>query len=1074
MEALKKILIIMLIAVFTLQFTYTLINEIAFGNSSDFAIRSYYARSSAGTSNIYPGSRRVYLKIEVEYQNSIASATMVFGRLIIEHEGISFSSGSDISSPARFNGSVVREVSFGMVVTFEYLLDFSESLPQGDHALTLNITYLRGTTQLYDLHSNEIKINVSPYPEISLRVVDSYFSPAAYPGSVDTNLYVVLENNGSTINSAYFKLTSLNGFTVKNPRASTGLVNKGERFTLTFTGISIPSNASVGTYTAVIFADCSARTEDDVTYSKNTTLTASVNVEAPPPEEPVMLAFVNTLYNGEPSPLLPSARGVVLRIYLVNRLPEAINTMIVNATFPEGITLRAISGTYINGMTAGGTCFVDLTVDVSPNMNLTKRNGILDIIYFKIVGGSSFPMNQTVFFPINIESPHSHISELTLVEAYWGSPDPAPVYSTSRYVPLTLRFANKGRYPVWGVTVNAFSQHLTPIKDSEVCATTVASGGSCTAILYFDINTTSPTVTVKVSASYLFTEFGTHISLVRNFTTFLPVENYPASESVLSLISAGWQNNFNVFPKTSNTTYQVTLANRAPYSLGGINLKFKLPYGITSKGQSEATAYIEGPVRSLATFTASFTISVGDVPPGSYNANLTVDCILLSGGPGVRCVEEFDVQIMVNDDNSALEHVETRWYEGSVGPYTYGAHLMIMVRNVYVDGLRGVVLELELPNGFRNAVNNSTRVKTPPLSVQLPQQLQTLDLTEILNAFLSAQYANPTQTYSRGDILTFMASLNIFNVEVGDYKFNGTLSYIDSWGGNREIQLTVPVTVLGRAGYIEVAVNKSVSVKSRYVNTTLTIVNHGSTPMYDAYIVVSPYQGNPTLIASPAVNYIHRINPDEPCTIPLTLAYNPLGFYTQTGAASYITYGPVPLMVSVVYRDASGYYRTFNNSVTIVVEPFIELVIRSVKATGTNVSSTVTGTIINYGSSTAYRVEVELKIGDTAASENIGDIGPGEEIAFRVDINEYNENAILTVRYYNIFNEEESKEISVTIAKREEAVSPTAEEEKWPIERWVIVAGVIVFLVVSILLIYRMMKKTRIEGSMPPEMMGQR
>jgi hypothetical protein len=1062
-----------LIMVFALIFQYQLVFlNLTYGESNeDFHIVYVNVRSSADTAEVYPGSKRVNLKIEAVYQNVTPAGNVVGWLDTTAAPGIGFSSGSGSCSPARLlDGSFAENISLNTCVTFEYILDISKDVSPGSYNLTLKITYSKDGAHCEE--PKNITLTVWDYPPISLRVVDAYFSPSSYPGSVDTNLYILLENSGdSTITSAYFNLTSLDGFIVKNPRASTRLVNRGDQFTLTFTGISIPPDANITTYNATIYADCSARTADGVVYNKTTILTVPVNVEAPPPEQPIMLAAVNTLYNGEVAPLLPSAKSVVLRIYLINRLPEAINAMNVSVTLPWEITLRAVSGTYINGMASGGTCFVDLTVDVNPETDWGRRyNGTLKITYFKIVSGASFPMNQNVSFPINVESHHSHVSELALVEAYWGYPDPTPVYSTSRYAPLTLRFTNIGRYPVWGVIVNASSTGLKPIKDFEACATTVASGGSCTAVLYFDIDTTAPTVPVNVHADYLFTEFGTHIKVSREFTAILPVESYPASESILFLVSAGWQNNWSVFPNTSNATYQVTLANRAPHSLAGINLKLKLPNGMTSKGQNEATAYIEGPVRSLATFTASFTISVGSMPPGGYNANLTVDCILLSGGPGVRRVEGFTVQIPVNNDSLALEVVEARWYEGTVGPYTYGAHLIIMVRNVYVDGLRGAVLELELPNGFRNALDNSSRVKASPLSVQLPQQLQAINLAEVLNAFLSAQYASPAQVSSRGDILTFMASLNIFDVKIGDHMLNGRLSYIDAWGGNRQIALTVPVAVLGRAGYIEVALDPSISVRSRYVNTTLTLVNRGSTPMHDAYIVVSPYQTNPILIASPAVNHIERISPGGTCTIPLTLAYNPLGFYAQAGAASYITYGPVPLMVSIFYRDVGGYYRTFNNSVTVVVEPFIELAIKSVKATGTNVSSTVTGTIINYGSSTAYRVEVELKIGDAVASEIIGDVGPGEEVAFRVDINKYGENAVLTVRYYNIFNEVNTKETAITITKRQEAAPTTAKEEGWPIERWIITAGVIVFLAVAALLIYRMMKKTRVVESAPPEM----
>lgn len=1064
MKSLKKILTLALIITLALQFMSFLTHNIAFGESTDFVIKNVNVRSSADTPYVYPGSRRVNLKVEAAYQNGITARNVV-GWLNITVEGISFSSGSGACSPARLlNGSVAEEIGLNTHITFEYLIDISSSVKPDTYQLELNITYVKENSITFEV--NPIAITVSHYPEVSLRVVDAYFSPSSYPGSVDTNLYVILENNGSsTINSANFNVMLPEGFTVKNPRASTGLVNRGDRFTITFTGVSIPLNAQLGAYNATIYADYSARTEDGVAYSTTASFNVTVIVKSPPPEEPIMVAAVNTLYNGQPAPLLPSARGVVLRIYLINRLPDAISAIIVNAAVPNGINVRAISGTYINGMAAGGTCYIDLTLDIDSNVTEGLYEGTLNITYLKMVSGASFLMNQTVHFPLNIETFHSYMSELVLVDAYWGYPDPTPAYSISRYVPLTIRLVNYGRYSVWGVVVNASSQHLKPIKDSEACATTVARGGSCTAVLYFDINTTALNVPVKVFSNYIFTEFGTHTFVIRDFTVTLPIESYPASESILSLVDAGWQNNVNVFPKTSNATYQVTLANRAPYSIAGVNLKLKLPAGIASRGQNEATAYFEGPVRSLATFTASFIISVGDIQPGSYNANLTADCILLSGGPGVRRVENFTVQINVNDDGSALEVLDARWYEGSVGPNTYGAHLIVLVRNVYVDGLHGAVLELNLPKGIYNAVDNSSITRATPLSVQLQLPLQQQNLAEILNAFLSAQQVSPTQVYGRGDILTFMFSLNLFDIEIGNHILEGRLSYIDGWGGNRQIPTKVPIAILGRTGYIEIAMEKTISVKSRFTNASLALINHGSSPVYDAYVAISPYQGTPIFIASPALNYIERILPGEKYEIPLTLAYNPLGFYTQTGGTMAITYGPVPFMVSVIYRDACGYQRVFNNSITVTVEPFIDLILRNIKATGTGVSSTVSGIIVNYGSAMAYRVEVELKIGNATQSSFIGDVEPGSEIAFRVDINKYGESGVLTVRYYDIFNKLESKATNVTITLQEVA-PPTVQGEEFPVERWIIVAGVIVFLAVATVIIYRTVKKSKlVEGS---------
>ncbi|MEM3699585.1 MAG: hypothetical protein QXL57_01805 [Candidatus Bathyarchaeia archaeon] len=1063
MKALRKISTIILVTILVLQCIAIFTQNVAFGNAEDFAIKNVNVRSSVDTAYIYPGSSRVNLKIEAAYQNG-TPAQNVIGWLKTT-AGIGFSSQSGSCSPARLlNGSIAENVTLNTYVTFEYLLDINNSIEPSSYELKLNITYVKEDKVTFELHS--IILTISPYPAISLRVVNAYFSPASYPGSVDTNLYVVLENNGScAINSANFNVTLPENFTVKNPRANVGFVDVGDRFTLTFTGITIPVNASLGAYSVSLYADCSARTEDGVTYSSSTSIEALVVVENPPPEEPIIVANVNTLYNGIPAPLLPSARNIVLRIYLINRLPDTISAMSVNAILPSGIFVRAISGTYINGMASGGTCYVDLTLDVESEIEIGLETGVLDITYLRIVSGSSFLMNQIVSFSINVESVHSYLSELAFVEAYWGYPDPVPAYSTSRYVPLTIRLINNGRFDVHGVVVNASSLYLMPIKDSEASATTVASGGYCTAVLYFDINTDAPTVPVEIHVNYIFTEFGAHINVFRNFTASMSVESYPASKSILWLVGAGWQNNVNVFPRTSNATYQITLANRSPFSISGVNLKLKLPSGMSSKGLSEAIAYVEGPLRSLATFTASFTVSVGDVSPGNHDADLIVDCILLSGGPGVRRVEEFTLQMGVNDDRSALEVVDTRWYEGSVGPSTYGAHLIILVRNVYVDGLHGALLKLELPDGIYNSADNASSANAAPLSVQLQLPLQTQNLAEILNAFLSAQQASPAQVYGRGDILTFMFSFNLFDVEVRNYIFDGKLSYIDAWNGNREISLAIPVAVLGKAGYIALIMDESISVRSRYVNTSLTLVNHGSSPVYDAYVVVSPYQGMPILIASPMVNYVEKILPEESLQIPLSLAYNPLGFYSQTGGVPSITYGPVPLIISIFYRDSCGYSQVFNNSIVVVVEPFIDIIIRNVRATGTNASSTVTGIIVNYGSSTAYRVEAELKIGETTESSFIGDVDPGSEVAFRVDINKYASSAILTVKYYDVFNKLESKQINVNVTLQEALVPPQTPAEQLQIEKWIIVVGVLVFLAVSTVLIYRMAKKTKIESS---------
>jgi hypothetical protein len=1029
-----------------------------------FTIINVISRSSSGSLKIYPGSRRVSLKIEAAYLGNEAARSVT--GCLKTFSGIEFSAGSGSCAPARsLNGSVALSVNKGDHVTFDYYLDISSSLSAGTYILGLNITYHVDLNLLYEAYN--ISITVSPYPEIQIRVIDAYLSPAASPGSVNTNLYVLMENNGeSTIDSADLEVTLPNGFTVNNPRVRVNAVSVNARFTAVFSGISVPISASRGTYIARINVDASLRTEDNVNYNDAASIEAQFSVTDPPREEPLMISSVAILYQGSPAPLLPSASGVTLRTVMINRLPDAVSGMVITPTFPSGITLKSISGTYVNGMAPGGSCFIDMTIDVNPSLQPGRYSVLLHMLYVRIVSGASYTAEQDAVIQVFIESPHIYIPEISLSSAYWGSPNPSPAYEESRYVPLTLEFINNGRYNIVGGIIRASSQFLKPIKDSEALASRLAPGSYGSVTLYFDINANVDKVAINISASYIFDEFGAHLNITRSFEASLLVEKYPALASSMEIVSSGWQNSYNVFPNTDNATYQVTIANRAPYSASGIILLLHLPEKMLSSGRGEASAYIEGPIRSLGTFTASFSISVGNVQPGKYNATLTVDFILLSGGPGVRRLEKFNLTIPINDDSQALEFVSSRWYEGAVGPNTYGAHLLITFRNNYVDSMRGAILELNLPSGFLNSADNSSSVRTVPASMQVLQAIQPIqmqDLSGILGQYISASQTSPAQTFARGDILTFLIGIHVLNVEIGTHHAEGMLSYIDQWGTRRDVLVEVPITVLGRVEYVGVFMNGSIAVRRRFTNASLTIVNFGSSPIYDVYVLVSPYQGAPILIASPAVNYIKVIGAGERIETPVTLAYNPLGSISQAGGTAVINYGTVPFMVSLIYRDASGAVRSFNNTVTVILEPFIDLIIKDVRATGKNSSSSVSGTIVNYGSATAYRVEASLQVGNISRSTLVGDVDPGSEIVFRVDVPKYASEGTLTIKYYNIFNELEHREMKVGIEMQiEPGPVTTPKEGGISLEMWIIIVAVIAFLAIVTLLIYRFLKSRSI------------
>ncbi|MCX8205046.1 MAG: hypothetical protein N3H31_05295 [Candidatus Nezhaarchaeota archaeon] len=1030
----------------------------ATAQQTGFSIVDSRAWSSSGSAKIYPGSVRVSLRIEAKYDGD-DSASRAIGHLGLV-SGVTFSYGSGPSTPARsLDGSVATSVDRGDHVVFDYYLDLSKSLQPGTYALTFNITYRLGTDTYLSGPFN-IQLSVSSYPKIRLKVIDSYLSPASSPGSVDTDLYVVLENVGeSDIASASFSLRLPPGFLSKSPRATVGAVSRGERFTVSFGDVSIPQGAQKGVYEATLRVNASMRTDDGVGYSDEGEVAASFEVTDPLMEMPLVTSSVNVLYQGSPAPLLQSARDVTVRATLINRLPEPVGGMAVAVSPPAGISVRSISGTFVNGAPSGGSCYVDLVVDVDPKVGLGRHAISLNVSYVRISEGASYMAWQRLDVSVSVESHHSYVPELVLVSAYWGSPDPRPVYGGARYVPLSLHLINNGRHDAVGVVIKASSQQLRPIKSSEALAARLTPGSYASATLYFDVDADARSAQLTVMVNYTFSEFGAHVGVSRRFEVHLPVESYPGLSSNLMVVSSGWQRGYSVFPRTENATYEVTFANRAPFQVGGILLSLKLPANISSRGSRVATAYVEGPVRSLGTFTAPFTITVGDVKPGRYVARLTADFILQSGGPGVRCVEEFSVDVFISDDSQAVEFIASSWYEGSVGPNTRGAHLLVMVRNNYVDSMKGPVLELFLPPGMLNALDNSSYVKAAPLPATLAAAGQFAQAPWPRIPLVSEPAAGQALSFSRGDVLSFAARLHVLNVSPGTHYISGAVSYVDQWGTKRAVKVSIPASVLGRVEYLRVSTSGSLSVKSRLTNITLTVENVGTSPLHDVYLVIFPYRGvTPLLIATPAVTYIGSIGAGGSVAVPVSLAYNPMMYAPQVGGVGIVTYGPVPLMVSTIYRDAGGSLRSFNNTIVVVVEPFIDLLIKDVSATGRASSSTVAGTVVNYGSATAYRVKAVFQVGGASRSVLIGDVAPGDELTFKVEVPRYEEVGVLRIEYYNVFNELYSRELQVDVELRAEAPAAPAPNVVVGVEAWVVVVAVVAFLTTAALLIHRALK----------------
>lgn len=916
-------------------------------------------------------------------------------------------------------------------------------------------------------------------PTLNIEVVDAgWVSRIAYGNSSRLTPYIVLYSyTRDTIESAVVTVTLVNAELSEGGRTKAIAVNTplsyGASQTVRLPQVEVGGVSSV----EVVLSIRALVRYGRILYNASKDLRVSLPVVE---ERNLAVVEVHSKYAGSRAPVLPSARGIELVATIANVRAETVTVTGVRAEAPRGVVIRGIGGSCVGAPLPGtSTCSLRITLDVADNLTPSVYRLRLDISYVKSIADSSLYSTEVVELPLAVEPLEDYAPDVQILNVYWGVGQPVPVYPNSSYVPLTITLANRGRYEAVGVVVRASSGNLTAVVSSGTCSARLLPGSSCTVTLYFNIpGSVYGYVDLAVEVEYSLSSFGAYSTFSRSLRVWLYVEE-PVGliGGGLTPVSWGWLNNYNVFPRTENATYVVTVANRLPYPVQGILAELRLPEGFRGNAGSRATAYVDGPIRSYSTVSIAFRVSVGDVAPGVHRALLRLDYVAQSGGPGTRLVEEYYVELRVADEGLAVEVISSSWVEGSVEPGTYGALLHVVLRNNYVDGMSGAFLELRLPEGFTSSIDNSSIARVAPLS---PQVIQALVAGGRQAIGPLAQLLQPpaTTTYSRGSILDFVVPLNVLVSSPGTYRAEALLHYVDQWGTPRSCRLSIAIPVLGSVRYVSVDLGGgTVRVTSRVTRTTLRVVNYGSSPAYNVYVAVFPYSQLPVLIASPSVHYVDRIDAGGFSEVEVTLVYNPMGVYAGVGTTTVVSYGTVPLVVTVVFRDVGGRVRSFNNTVAVVVEPFVELALRDARATLAGGAIRVSGTLVNYGSATAYRSRVVACVarGQSCSDTFVGDVEPGSQRAFTANLapaTPVGEVEVL-VEYYNVYNELQSVRFSIPVQVLAETTpTRTPEAPLFTLERVAVTVAVVVFLAVAGYLIYRVAsgyhRRLKHLGEVPP------
>lgn len=883
-----------------------------------------------------------------------------------------------------------------------------------------------------------------------------------YPGSMNTQLRIEAKYNGSiNIQACNGRLEELpkeitpstgQGYIspARNPNGTVATnILPGDIIYFTYQ-LDVNKTITPGKYKAKLII--SYRAAGNI-IEENHEITLTIN-----PYPPIKISIIDAYLT--PSSY-PNTINTNLRITLMNKGESRITGGTIKLNLPSNFNPTEIKiqapVIEINEQTTINFNDIDITENTQPglytatiqlNATLQTRDGVT--------------YNQTTIenLQIKVESTPINLRILSPVAIQWGETRPTPTYQNTRYTALTITIMNNGGYDAQGITATVESQYLKPVKPVDTYQGRLTTGGTCTITLYYDINPYAPSqFNIQITLSYwVDLGGGTMTKITSTHTKTINIEEMPRGGGT-EIISTTWQNNINVYPNTENATLQITIANKQPYTIRGLKATLKLPKGMSGNNGEYSTTYINGPIQSYATTTIPIQISIGETPPGKYKAKLTLEYIAETGGPGTKFIDQHEITINVISDIEAIEVINVYWMQSTVEPGTYGAMLRIDVRNNYIDSMNGPIMEIKLPKGFINAFNNkSNTIKITPVTQQAIQQL--IQAPTNLQAILTLMQTSTQQKqqYTRGETLTFIAPINIQVNKTGIYHANITLSYIDGWGCKRSVEAEIEIPVLGATKYINAEISGRINIKSRYTTLNLTLNCIGSSPAYNVYITLRSLQTNPILIATPSTIYLEKLYGE--INIPINFAYNPTASQTALGATTIINYGVIPISIQIQYRDASGNQHTYETTIAVAIEPYIDLIIKDLKAELSSGNLKISGTIINYGSATAYRVKIQTKTLNTKTTSEtyIGDIEAGGQIAFRIDLKgvmETEEKAEIMVIYQNIFNEQYTRSLETGITKIE-IITPPKTQEEIPLTNWhTVTIAVIIFLVIIGALSYK-------------------
>lgn len=904
------------------------------------------------------------------------------------------------------------------------------------------------------------------YPSIQYVSSEWVGGSKIYPGSRDVSLEVTLVNLGRfQLTNLIFRAYLPDGFNNQFGRrviniSVDGLYGFGDFIRLGIDHIYLSENILPGTYYIVLEG-----LGEGVIGSSRIMIGQNVSIPVVVNDYHTNLSVVGVYwgYGGSPSLALPGSKGITLNLDILYTGEEQVSGLSPYVSLPNGFILKNIEVS--QGIISPGSRFtIYLTLDIERDVEPGIYNLSVFLDYIVDPSGQNRRSRIGLNFSLYVSDPSIFRSDLSIVDLYWGISQPISVYPLSQNNPLSITILNKGPYNVEAIYLSlelpsGFSSKLS----NKSIVSNLPVGSFASDIYYIDIGDVSPgSYQLNITIYYEVSIYGSVVDYVSIYSYWVVVDNPPATSSYIELLEYGWINDYYVYPGTDEAELVVSFTNLAPFEIDAITINvvgcryISLPNDVHS-------IYISGPVRPYGVFTATIPLNISvDASEGYHNISLLVEYLLMSGGDGIRMGESINISIYVHS-LEGLVYIGYLWQGESPGPGGSSILNLIYVNNVF-ESMDGVYVSVHLPEGFTSLINNDSVVNITPYVLSSVTDIDTLLANPSLLLSLPTTEA---VSVSRGDYIVLTLPIRIDeSVGLGRYLFTSVFHFIDEWGIVRRVELVSELNIFGKTGFVEVDEARSrIILGERVSNVSIVVRNPGSGYFYDVYISI--YSVNQLVAFSSAVKHIGVLGPGEEVVLSWRASVNP-----KTSI-----YGGIPAIVSIIYTDPIGNRRSVNQTVILYIEgvPRLKLIDISISPhpVYTNSTVSVSATLVNVGDATAKNVEVEVLGEDIVLRGDsysfLGDIEEGSQIPFTIYFDAGSKIGTISfyikVRYYNVFNEEETIEYPVTIDVVE---SPVVEEKGGIIEflledAWRLYSIIVtmVFIVISIFLVIRIYRVSR-------------